>query len=300
MNKLFSIALRIPLLVTALLLIQTSAAVGAENFQIAPPPIAYPYFEAGRTDSKIEPIIISIEAKDFSLSGGGVNFDGRKAFSTMLAVDFQGGIFMLNGEMPGIPPMTLIPAYDTNNIFRGYYYTQVNGKAQVRMNSFQFSFNVEFQPIHGESGGLIIFGGPSLGLMNMTMETPYSLIVPFPFSNAGQAYSGFTDTLTITSTLGGVQMGLQGDVVVAGNIRVSPFVMVSTAAGSSTLKDDPGVKNVSGYSTTADIPSFSTTSMGMDIIIGNLSVGTLLQNMQPKDKSQAGVKITMFRLGYRF
>lgn len=300
MKKHFSFVLWISALTVTLSLVQPSAALGAENFQIAPPPIAYPYFEPGRTDSKVEPIIINIESKDFALSGGGVNFDGRKAFSNFLAMDFQGGIFMLNGEMPGIPPITLIPAYDTNNIFRGYYLTQVDGKAKVRLNSFQFSFNVEFQPIHGDRGGLIIFGGPSLGLMNMTMDTPYSLIVPFPFSNAGQRYSGFTDTLTITSTLGGIQMGLQGDVAVAGNIRISPFIMVSTASGSSTMKDDPGVRNVSGYSTTADIPSFTTTSMGMDIIVGNLSVGTLLQDMQPKDKSQAGVKITMFRLGYRF
>ena len=293
-----STALPFTLLGIVATLLAPGAALGADsNFQIAPPPIAYPYFEPGRTDSKIEPVSINIEAKDFSLSGGGVNFDTRHVFTEMLAMDFQGGFFALNGEMPGVPPITPIPAYSsTTGNFMGYYIPRTTGKAKVKMTSIQVGFNLEFQPVHGEGGGLIIFGGPNLGMAKMTMETPYNLY----WAATGTTTTGFTDTLTVTSTTVGFQLGLQGDIAIAENFRLSPFIMTSANTGSATMTDDPGVKGVSGDTTTADIPSSSSMAMGMDIIIGDLSLGTVIQQMKPKENETEGVKITMFRLGYRF
>lgn len=277
-------------------LIAPAAVLGADsNFQIAPPPIAHPYFEPGKTDSKIEPIYINIASTDFSLSGGGVNFDTRHVFTEVLALDVQGGFFALNGEMPGIPPITLIPAYSGGS-FLGYYAALPTGKAKVNMTSIQMSVNVEFQPVHGDGGGLIIFGGPNLGIMSMTMKTPYNLY----WAPTGTTTTGFTDTLSISSVTAGIQMGLQGDIAVGDTVRLTPFIMVSTSSGSSTMEDDPGVKGVTGTTTTADIPSSTSTSLGMDIVMGDLSIGTVLQQMKPKANETEGVKITMFRLGYRF
>jgi len=264
------------------------------SFQIAPPPIAHPYFEPGKTDSKIEPIYINIAATDFSLSGGGINFDTRHVFTEVFALDVQGGLFALNGEMPGIPPITQIPAYSGTGTFLGYYTAQATGKAKVNMTSIQMSVNMEFQPIHGDAGGLIIFGGPNLGIMRMTMKTPYNLIY------GATTYTGYTDTLSISSVTVGLQVGLQGDIAVSDAVRLTPFIMVSSSSGSSTLEDDPGVKDVDGTTSTADIPSTTSTSLGMDIVMGDLSIGTVLQQMAPKANETEGVKITMFRLGYRF
>lgn len=267
------------------------------NFQIAPPPIAYPSFEEGKGDFKIEPTVISIEAPNVTLSGGGINFDGRKAFSGMMATDVQGGIFTLSGQMPGIPPITPIPAYSSNRTFLGYWTPLTTGNANVSMTAMQMSANFEFQPIHGDAGGLIIFGGPGFGWSQLTMKTPYQL-----YWAATKTYnSGYTDTLTISAITGGLQLGIQGEVLLPNDFRISPFFMVSSYSGSATLKDDPGVSGVTGYSTSADIPSYSTSSIGMDIIVGNLSIGTVLQQMQSQqNQSNSNIKITMFRLGYRF
>jgi hypothetical protein len=279
------------------LLALTGLAQAADsNFQIAPPPIPYPVFVAGATDSKIEPIVVSISAPSVTLSGGGVNADGRYAFSDMLAVDVQGGLFALTGEMPGIPPMSLLPAYSSSGSFLGYYTPQTTGKATVSMTSIQMSMNVEFQAIRGAAGGLIIFAGPSFGVMNMEMKTPYRLYWPA----TGATYSGYTDTLTISATNAGFQMGLQGDIALIDDMRIVPFMMVGSFSGTSTLTDKPGMSRASGTTSTADIPSYSTSSMGMDIIMGNLSIGTLMQQMQSQDQASDPVKITMFRLGFRF
>jgi len=282
--------------VLASLLVHNLVFAADSNFQIAPPPIAHPYFEPGKTDSKIEPIYINIAATDFSLSGGGINFDTRHVFTEVFALDVQGGLFALNGEMPGIPPITRIPAYDAGGGFLGYYTAQATGKAKVNMTSIQMSVNVEFQPIHGDGGGLIIFGGPNLGIMRMTMKTPYNLY----WAATGTTTTGFTDTLSISSVTVGLQVGLQGDIAVSDAVRLTPFIMVSSSSGNSTMEDDPGVKGVDGTTSTADIPSSTSTSLGMDIVMGDLSIGTVLQQMKPKANETEGVKITMFRLGYRF
>lgn len=291
--KIKSTILPISLLGIFAALSASGPAFGSSNFQIAPPPIAYPYFESGRTDSKVEPAYIDVKATDFSLKGGGVNFDSRHAFSDSIAADVQGGIFALNGEMPGVPPITPIPAY-SGGTFLGYWMPQATGKAKVTVTSVQMSINLEFQPFHNDSGGLIVFGGPSLGVMNMVMNTPYSLTF------GATTNSGYTDTLTISSVTTGLQVGLQGDITLARNLKISPFLMTSSYSGTSTLKDDPNVSTASGYSTTADIPSYSSSSMGMDIVIGNLSIGTLLQQMKSQKNSSDNVKVTMLRMGYRF
>lgn len=301
MKNNFSLALGLALLALTAILIGPSQVLGEQsNFQIAPPPIAYPYFEPGRLDGKIEPIFVGITAKDISLSGGGVNLDIRQAFSEFMAMDMQAGIFLLSGEMPGIPPITPIPAYSTTGSFGGYYTTRVDGKAKVSMTSMAISANLELQPIHGKHGGIIIFGGPNIGIMSMDMKTPYSLIVPPSFSNAGQVRSGYTDTLTISSSTAGFQFGLQGDIHITGDLKLSPFFMTSSTSGSATLKDNPGAAGVSGYSSTADIPTSSSSSLGMDIIIGNLSIGTVLQEMKSQEKGTEDINITLFRLGYHF
>jgi hypothetical protein len=270
---------------------------GQNNFQIAPPPIAYPYFEAGRSDEKIEPLFIDIESQQagISLAGIGLNFDGRTAFSDSVAGDIQFGFFALNGEMPGVPPITMIPAY-SGGTFVGYWTPTPTGKAKVNMSSLQMSLNLELQPIHTSGGSLILFLGPNIGLMSMTLRTPYSL------TYGSTTNSGYTDKLQITSTTMGVQFGAQASLSLGDSVKLSPFFMMSSSSGSATLTDDPGVSGTSGSTMSSDIPATTTTSMGMDIIIGDLSLGTILEDLK-SDKNQGSnqdVKITIFRMGYHW
>jgi len=280
----------------------TLGAASNSNFQIAPPPIAYPYFEAGRGDGKIEPMLISIESKEaeMSLAGAGINMVGRQAFSEWIALDVQAGLFALNGQTAGIPPITPIPTTGAYSAYT-YYYTRVDGKAQVNMTSFVMSFNIELQPIKEDFGNLILFFGPNFGVSSMTMRTPYSLIVPSPYSNAGDVFSGYTDTLTFSGSTSGAQFGMQAGFALGHGLQISPFFMMSSASGTATLTDDPGTGNAGTTSVTADIPESSTTSFGMDIVIDEMSLGTIFQNIQSQDSEEQGdINIVMFRFGFHF
>lgn len=286
--------------VVSMATVGTLGATSNSDFQIAPPPIAYPYFEAGRVDGKIEPMIISIESQqaEMSLAGGGINMVGRQAFSEWIALDVQAGLFALNGQTAGIPPITPIL---TSGGYPVYYYTRVDGKANVNMTSFVMSFNIEFQPIKEDFGNLILFFGPNFGVSSVTMRTPYSLIVPPPYSNAGDVYSGYTDTLTFSGSTSGAQFGMQAGFALGYGLQISPFFMMSSASGTATLTDDPGTGNAGTTSVTADIPESSTTSFGMDIVIDEMSLGTIFQNIQSQDsEEQSDINIVMFRFGFHF
>lgn len=291
-------------LVSTLLALSSDRIAEAQqsSFQIAPPPIAHPYFEAGRSDGKFNANFINIESAtaDISLSGPGLDVVGRRAFSEFMAVDFQGGLFALSGTMPGIPPIALIPAYNTSGQFVNYYGVQPAGDADVTMAAFSMSFNLEFQALKSDFGSLILFAGPNLSLINMTMTTPYNLIVPTGFTNAGEVRTGYTNELTVTATTAGMQVGMQMGFNLGSGIQLSPFFMMSSSSGTSTTTQDPGLQGVSDSTMTGDIPTTSTTSFGMDIIIGELSIGTLLQDIKSEENQNEDVKVTIFRLGYHF
>ena len=274
------------------------AAESQSNFQIAPPPIAYPYFEAGRSDGRVEPtfITISSDAADLSLAGIGISAVGRQALSDWVAFDVQGGMFVLTGQMAGIPPITPIPTGDGY-----YYYTRVDGNADVSMVSFIMSFNLELQLLKADEGSLIFFFGPNFGVSSMTIQTPYSLIVPPPYSNAGSVYSGYTDTLTVSSSTGGAQFGMQAGLNLGHGVHFTPFFMMSSTSGTATMTDNPGYSSAGTTSMTADIPESSVTSFGMDIVIDDMSIGTMLQNIQSQDEEESSeVDIFMLRFGFNF
>ncbi|MBU1658236.1 hypothetical protein KKG72_04185 [bacterium] len=263
------------------------AFAGNSNFQIAPPPIAYPYFEEGKTDWKIEPMLMNIESSqaDLSLVGGGLNFIGRQAFSEYLAIDMQGSISALSGQMAGIAPMY----YSTS------FYPRVDGKSDVSMGSMSISFNIEAQLIKEDAGSLIVFFGPNLGLTNMNLTTPYSLVR----ISDGAVTSGYTDQMQILSSTVGAQFGMQGSLSFGKGLSISPFFMISSTSGTATITDDPNTSDTSESEYTVDIPESTTTSFGMDIIMDEISIGTILQSIATADDN-SDVNIIMFRFGYHF
>lgn len=277
------------LLLIGLLFFSGTLFAGSSGFQIAPPPIAYPYFEEGKVDLKFEPMLISIESAeaDLSLSGIGFNFIRRQAFSDMLAFDMQGSMSVLTGQMPGV---AMYYSYD--------YYATPTGKADVTMTAMSFSFNLEMQLVKEGEESLIFFFGPNFGLANMTMLTPYSLTVLPPHSNAGQVFSGYTDTTTILSSTVGLQFGMQANLSLGDRVSISPFFMMSSTSATATITNDPGTSDTEPTTFTGDPTTSTATSFGMDIIIDEISIGTILQNISQEDESD--VNIVMFRFGYHF
>ncbi len=265
------------------------------NFQIAPSPIAYPYFEDGRYDGTIGGSFISISTTDMSMAGGAGDFKGRMAFSEFTAIDCDLGINMLGGSMPGIPPIT--PLY-TN---LGYpYFTEVAGDASLLLFSFRMAVNIEFQPVKSEFGSIILFGGPNINISNFTITTPFNLIVPPPYSNAGEVYTGYTDTLTISTNLTGWQAGIQIDIPLGEGMRLSPFFMYSSFSGTAALTDTTTVSGSDTTSISVDVPGSTSTSFGMDIVFDDFSIGTLLQQMTASDETTQDTSIIMISISYHF
>ena len=77
------------------------------NFNIAPSPIAYPYFIPDRYDIKVDGSFVNITATDLSLSGGFADLKGRYAISEYFAIDGEFGMGGLSGTTLGLAPLSL-------------------------------------------------------------------------------------------------------------------------------------------------------------------------------------------------
>ncbi len=271
--------------ITAALVTACSVWAGESSFHIAPPPIVEPTFKMGDEKYRMDPMLISIEAPDLgiSLSGAGVNFSGRSVMSPETAVDFQGAFVALSGTMPGSYPMSTPTGF----------YAVPEGDADVTGVSMAFSANLEFLVLNETAASLILFGGPSLSMMSMNMLTPYELVRTSDFA----VFTGYTDTLTVTSTVGGFQFGVQAGVNLGDGVTFAPYMVMGSYSGTATLTDAPGWQGAPSYSYTADIPAYSVMSMGMDIIIGDFSVGSMIQSMQSED-SDSPVQTVMIKAGF--
>lgn len=276
------------------------AATDSESsFQLAPAPIPYPYFDPGTTDGKIDFSYVNLTISDYSFNGLSVYGKIRKAFTDMLAIDGMGGLMFMSGKMAGIGPISRIPAYNTSGNYVNDYYTRVDGKADASIINLGFSANAEVQVLRSPLFNAIIFAGPSLNITSVSLKTPYSLIVPIGFSNAGEVRRGYTDTLTTTLMLGGLQGGMQIDIPLGALVRISPFFVVSSLSGSGTITDDPGTKTTNAYSASFEVPASSSVSTGFDIFVNDISIGAMAQSSK---SSQTGGSNSYLQLtiGYRF
>ncbi|PKL15963.1 MAG: hypothetical protein CVV49_18685 [Spirochaetae bacterium HGW-Spirochaetae-5] len=270
-----------------LLLPQSLLQAQQSNFQIAPSPIAYPYFEEGRHDGNLGVSFINISTQDMNMTGGAGDFKGRIAFSEFAAIDGNLGLNMLGGTMPGIPP--LISLYP--------YIAEVAGEATLTYFSFRMAFNIEIQPVKTDVFSLIFFGGPNMNISQFTITTPFNLRLPPTYTTVAK---GYTDTLTINTNLTGWQAGVQIDLPLGGDARLSPFFMYSSFSGTATLTDTTTVSGYGSTSMTVDVPGATATSFGMDIIFGEISIGTLLQQMAASDSTTQDTSIIMISISYHF
>ncbi len=292
-NYIFSILL-IPML--CVILLNKDISAQESNFQIAPSPIAYPYFEDGRYDGTLGISFVKITTEDMDLAGGMGDFKGRMAFSEFLAGDCDLGITGMGGSMPGLPP--IMPIYPSSGFIP--YFIETTGDATLTLLSFRMAIDIEIQPIQTDFGSLIIFGGPNITFSRFDASTPFNLIVPPPFSNAGEVFTGYTSTITVNSTLAGWQLGIQLDINLGSEVRLSPFFMYSSFSGTQDLTNTTDVSGSGSATLSSDIPSSTSTSMGMDIIIGDISIGTVLQQIQSTEESTQDKGVFMISVGYHF
>jgi hypothetical protein len=235
------------------------AGAQQSNFSITPPPIAAPTFEKDEKNVKVRGTYLSLEGQGVELSGGGVDMVMRKAFSDTVAGNFSIGMFLLDGDMD----------FGT-------------GKADLTILSEVFGLNIEVQPVKTERVNLILFGGPTFDFSQGSMETSVTVLT-----------NTISDTLTITTVmfgyLAGAQFGLN-----LGDFNISPFAMMTSKSGSST------VSSSFGGDTETDIPTFTTTSYGFDIayVPWNLTLSSVLQEAAKQGEENPGFKTTIYQLAW--
>lgn len=232
------------------------------NFQVSPPPIASPEFEAGQKEQKFSGTYVGMSGEGMDFTGLGVNFISRNAGSDTTAFDFSVGFFTLGGSME----------------FGGF-------DGDMSMIMFPMSANGEYQAMKTPTLSLILFGGPTLsfGFSRLYYEWEVTWL--------DTAYT-FADTLSTTTIMYGVQGGAQLGATM-GNFKFSPFAMMQSLQGSSTTSN--------GTSTSADIPAFTTISYGLDILYvpWDITLSSILQKASESEDNEA-IDTTIIQLSWKF
>lgn len=203
----------------------------------------------------------TIKGDAFDFKGYGINGVSRQAMSNEFAMDVSVGMFILDGSI------------DLAGL----------GSMDMTMMSIPFSVNGEYQAIKTPAASLIFFAGPTMSISTGSIDSSYTIL--------GTTYS---DTITTTTTLFGVQGGGQVSGRL-GDFKVSPFAMIQSQSGSSTSESSYG------SSTTTDIPSYTTTSFGVDVLYvpWNMTLSSVLQQAA-KSGDNEEVKTNIFQMSFNF
>lgn len=238
------------------------------NFQVSPPPIASPEFEAGQKEQKISGTYVGMSGEGIDFTGLGVNYISRNAGSDTTAIDFSVGFFTLGGSMG----------------FGGF-------DGDMYMIMFPMSVNGEYQAMKTPTSSLILFGGPTLSFSFSSLYYEYEYTYYNPWSGTTTTYTD-SDTLLTTTIMYGVQGGAQLGATM-GSFKFSPFAMMQSLQGSSTTSN--------GTSTSADIPAFTTISYGLDILYvpWDITLSSILQKASESEDNEA-IDTTIIQLSWKF
>lgn len=246
--------------IIAILAAGTPAVAQQSNFSVAPPPIASPYFEAGKGEGKFRFTYLTISGESMDLKGGGFDFVGRSAFSEHFAGDIAFGFLFLTADIAD----------------------PTGGEGTMNLVNIPFSMNLEFQPYNGDILSAIVFAGPAMIMTPGSMEMTTTVM--------GNSY---TSTMSIFNFLYGAQAGLQLGVKL-GDFTLSPFAMAQSLQGTSSITDDQG------NTTNTDIPAYTTTSYGADLIYTpwGLTLSSVLQEAKKSDDQTPGFKTHIYTLSF--
>jgi hypothetical protein len=216
------------------------------NFQITPPPLGYPVFEAGKKSGKVGLSYLTITGQGIDIGGYGVNFIGRNAYSDKVAADGMAGLFLMNGSIKA----------DGMN-------------ADLSMLSIPLSVNVEYQPLKTPTSSIILFAGPLFSLGFGSFDMDYTVF--------GRKYSTTSSMTTYTYGLqGGAQYSAE-----LNKFRISPFVLIQYQEGTAS-SDTNGASSsidIPGFTTI-------TYGFDIMYVPWGVTLSALLQNVGESGKSQ--------------
>ncbi len=254
---------RVLVVAAALVLVALSGAssvyAAESSFSITPPPIASPVFGVKETDLKVGAMYLNMKS-----TGTTTNFE-----LTGYGVDATGRSAFGN---------KLAVDYNVGVTYlTGDFGTGAN-KSSLSGASIPISFNLEVQPYKNDVFNVILFAGPAFSISAMTMESTFG----------GTSYTTYIDTY-MYGLEAGVQMGLK-----LGDVHVDAFGMAITQSGTQ----DTTSSSASVADTSTSIPSFTTTSFGVDFmyIPWGLTLSSIMQDAGQSDNN--GFKTTMYQVSW--
>src|SRR3990172_221656 len=197
------------------------AGSSQSTFSISPPPIASPVFDVKETDMKVGLTYLTMENSDpgtvFELDGYGINFVGRSAFGSIVALDYAIGVIYMDGDI------------------------STGGTATTKMNlsgaNIPISVNLEIQPYKNDVFNVILFAGPALNISAMEIEVKGT----------------YSDTIYVDSIMYGPQGGIQLGFGL-GDFNLDLFGMATSLRGkqetTSTYGSDTST-TIPAYTTTS-------------------------------------------------
>ena len=278
------------LFLTLLLLAAAAPSDAAElNFQFAPVPIVDPVFERGKWDLAVWARSAATSGEDVDLDGGEGGATGRFGMSETFAFSLYVNLGIFHGALPGHA--------DAFRVGSNSYTPVLDGRARAAVVEFNDGLSFEYQALKNARGGVILFGGPDLGLRKVTLDTPYHALL----NGATPQRRAEFHAEAIRFTMGahaGVQTGLN-----VSAFTLAPFYLLQLRAGGFTeFAEDAGYPEVTRSigAGTVYVSPLTVHTVGADVIVRpwDVSLGAMLQQARARGRKAYDSK--QLSLSWRF
>jgi hypothetical protein len=241
------------------------------NFTIAPAPIPNPFFEAGRLDSKLTGVYLSMKSDIVDLTGVAGGYNLRESGSDHLAFDGMFTLFGMSGAMK-------LSGYDD---------------IKMKIMGWHIQGDLEFQVIKKDDFSMILFAGGAWDFLVMSYTNVPTYSLP---PNNNIEYDLLPRNI-IANTVA-IPFGVQSGINLKGVTLVPYAQILQVLGGAMTM----GYKRAPmGAQTAASIGSSQSMVIGMDILIDkyDISIGSMLQKAQDSSSgSSDSVDTVMFTLSW--
>jgi hypothetical protein len=252
--------------VAALLLLSTTPVVFAEStFSISPPPIATPVFDQKETNIKVGLTYLSMKSTD-----PGMDFKLSGGGVNFVGRTSFGTVIALDYAI-GV-------MYMDGDIATGGVKSDISGA------NIPISINLEVQPFKNDFFNVILFAGPALNITAMEIDSSFTM-----------GSTTYEDTTYVDSILYGPQGGVQIGIGM-GDFNLDVFGM------ATSLRGNQDTTSTYGTDTSTDIPAYTTTSYGADLMYmpWGLALSSILQEAKQDDNKGFKTKLYTISWSHKF
>ncbi len=243
----------------------TAARADSSGFPLISPPIPFPRFELGSLDNKLTGSYLHITDQTASFGGGSVDYKGRYAPFSWLAVGLELPVIYLTGNLGAVG----------NNGDESYW-------------TLAPVLNLQVQVVNSPDFSLLLFGGYNLTYGNGSVD---------------ETDQGQEANLDFSAITRGYTVGAQAGIPLGHGIVFAPSYMFTRNYGG-TMSTTITLVGVPMPPMTDSMPigGFTSHAVGFDIILPQpwLSIGALVHQLVKSQDAGEAVRVAMLQLAYHF